>query len=444
MAPNEDITSAAPIKAATRHRHWFFSSADLLRRIERIGSLVSSIHAGAWSLAFPQPRTCLSTPALVKRLAAHGFRRRTGRQPENPACPNADPAFRASEILHMRKQMFVVSEPGRPISGRQRRSSPTKDTDNATHRHPPPDRRHRRRAAATTLLHRHARHAAGQEDRQPGRRQRLSPVLRRRRWRRPAPTSPSSTGRSRASGAARTASRAPGCASPASRRLDWWSSASRTQGVTHGDDRRARRPHDARLRGLRRASASAWSTTAARARRIPGTRSPVPAEHQIRGLGPITISVPDLAPTDVVLTRVMGMRPVREYADARRTRAHASTSTRWARAARPPSCMSRSSRTCPRRGQGAGGVHHVAFRTPDAEYAGLGGAAAERCGCRTAARSTASTSGASTSASRTASCSRSPPTGRASPSTSRWTTLGEKPGAAALPGGTPRGRSRRA
>src|SRR5687768_6538111 len=35
--------------------------------------------------------------------------------------------------------------------------------------------------------------------------------------------------------------------------------------------------------------------------------SPVPAEHQIRGLGPIVMSVPDLGHTEPVLTRVMGL-----------------------------------------------------------------------------------------------------------------------------------------
>ena len=44
----------------------------------------------------------------------------------------------------------------------------------------------------------------------------------------------------------------------------------------------------------------------------PWAKSPVPAEHQIRGLGPITLTVPDLAPTDAVLTAVMNMRPVRD------------------------------------------------------------------------------------------------------------------------------------
>src|SRR5258708_5194984 len=45
----------------------------------------------------------------------------------------------------------------------------------------------------------------------------------------------------------------------------------------------------------------------------PWAKSPVPAEHQIRGLGPITLSVPNLAPTDRVLTSVLNMRKAREY-----------------------------------------------------------------------------------------------------------------------------------
>ena len=42
-------------------------------------------------------------------------------------------------------------------------------------------------------------------------------------------------------------------------------------------------------------------------------KSPVPAEYQIRGLGPVIMSVPDLKPTDAVLTRVMNMTPERTY-----------------------------------------------------------------------------------------------------------------------------------
>src|SRR5664279_3618249 len=46
----------------------------------------------------------------------------------------------------------------------------------------------------------------------------------------------------------------------------------------------------------------------------PWERSPVPAEHQIRGLGPIVLNVHDLARTEQVLTGVMNMRCVRDYA----------------------------------------------------------------------------------------------------------------------------------
>jgi glyoxalase family protein len=95
-------------------------------------------------------------------------------------------------------------------------------------------------------------------------------------------------------------------------------------------------------------------------------RSPVPAEHQIRGLGPVVISVPELDPTAAVLTQVMGMHEAREYS-------HPGSS--WLRvhvfemggggahaelhvAVQPDLPVAR---------QGAGGVHHVAFRTPTFE-----------------------------------------------------------------------------
>ena len=102
----------------------------------------------------------------------------------------------------------------------------------------------------------------------------------------------------------------------------------------------------------------------------PWDRSPVPPEHQVRGLGPVTLSIPDLGPTDGVLTRVMGLRPARTYPhpdDARHTvhvyeigggGPHAELHV----AVQPELPAAR---------LGAGGVHHVAFRTPtEAEYHG--------------------------------------------------------------------------
>src|SRR5438105_2433345 len=46
----------------------------------------------------------------------------------------------------------------------------------------------------------------------------------------------------------------------------------------------------------------------------PWERSSVPAEHQIRGLGPIVLNVHELARTAAVLTEVMNMRQLRDYA----------------------------------------------------------------------------------------------------------------------------------
>jgi len=97
-------------------------------------------------------------------------------------------------------------------------------------------------------------------------------------------------------------------------------------------------------------------------------QSPVPTAHQIRGLGPILMSVPDIRRTDPILTRVMGMQHTREYqsdlgsphvvhvytmhGDGPHAELHV--------AVQPD---------LPFAHLGAGGVHHVAFRTPsEAEY----------------------------------------------------------------------------
>ena len=95
-------------------------------------------------------------------------------------------------------------------------------------------------------------------------------------------------------------------------------------------------------------------------------KSPVQAEHQIRGLGPVTLTVAQAATTDMVLTRVMNMRLARTYPDtdnpAREVRVYemgpGGPSAELHVVERPD---------LPVAVQGAGGVHHVAFRTPDQE-----------------------------------------------------------------------------
>lgn len=99
----------------------------------------------------------------------------------------------------------------------------------------------------------------------------------------------------------------------------------------------------------------------------PWGKSPVPAEYQIRGLGPVTMSVPDLKPTDLVLTRVLNMQPRRHYKNSAGAETHVYVMTGEGPAAELHVAVEPSLQAAR---QGAGGVHHVAFRIPDAAYDG--------------------------------------------------------------------------
>jgi glyoxalase family protein len=93
----------------------------------------------------------------------------------------------------------------------------------------------------------------------------------------------------------------------------------------------------------------------------PWENSPVPAEYQIRGLGPIVLTVHDLSRTALVLTEVMSMRRVRDYA-AHGADIHVFAMGEGGPAAELHVLEDKASAMAI---QGAGGVHHVAFRTPD-------------------------------------------------------------------------------
>jgi glyoxalase family protein len=100
----------------------------------------------------------------------------------------------------------------------------------------------------------------------------------------------------------------------------------------------------------------------------PWNQSPVPLSNQIRGLGPIVMTVPNLAPTEVILARVMNMRRVREYqwdGDAGAT-VHVFEMGKGGPHAELHVAVDSD---LPQSRLGAGGVHHVAFRTPnETEY----------------------------------------------------------------------------
>lgn len=99
----------------------------------------------------------------------------------------------------------------------------------------------------------------------------------------------------------------------------------------------------------------------------PWAQSPVPAEHQIRGLGAITMTVANLRNTDLVLQKVMNLRPVRTYPDpespAHTVHVYAMGAGDGPHAELHVAVRPDLAPATP----GAGGVHHVAFRTPNEE-----------------------------------------------------------------------------
>lgn len=99
----------------------------------------------------------------------------------------------------------------------------------------------------------------------------------------------------------------------------------------------------------------------------PWDDGPVPPEHQVRGLGPVTISVPTLEPTDAVLRAVLGMRPVREV-DGQNGRVHVYEMGPEGEGGPHAELRVAVEPGLPPAQPGAGGVHHVAFRVPDDAY----------------------------------------------------------------------------
>lgn len=97
----------------------------------------------------------------------------------------------------------------------------------------------------------------------------------------------------------------------------------------------------------------------------PWDRSPVPAAHQVRGLGPITISVPRLEPSQDFATKVLNMRAGRGYEAADGVRVQVFEMGEGGPAAELHMRVEPGLRPA---AQGAGAVHHVAFRVPDDAY----------------------------------------------------------------------------
>ena len=144
--------------------------------------------------------------------------------------------------------------------------------------------------------------------------------------------------------------------------LDYWRARLAAAGVAHSDitlrDERAtidfEDPEGQRLAlvdDAGKGEAHAWAG------------SPVPAEHQIRGLATITMSVPDLAPTEAMLTQAMNMRRLRDYKGGQN---NSQTIHVFEMGPGGPQAELHviTEPDQPQASQGAGAVHHIAFRTP--------------------------------------------------------------------------------
>lgn len=97
-------------------------------------------------------------------------------------------------------------------------------------------------------------------------------------------------------------------------------------------------------------------------------RSEIPTPYQIRGLGPVRISVPDLRRSADFLTTVYGMREMRTYPNPENTGATIHVFEMGEGGASAEMHIAVEPGLKPAQ-QGAGAVHHVAFLCGDDEYA---------------------------------------------------------------------------
>ncbi len=146
--------------------------------------------------------------------------------------------------------------------------------------------------------------------------------------------------------------------------LDWWVARFAARGVAHGaiGERGGRAflpftdPEGQRLELITDDPEAAVKPG------LPWSGSPVPADHQILGLSSVTLVVAELAPTAAVLTQLLGFRERGREATPDGHEAAVfevgpgGSGAEVRVVARPDLSPAR---------QGHGGVHHVAFRTPD-------------------------------------------------------------------------------
>lgn len=153
--------------------------------------------------------------------------------------------------------------------------------------------------------------------------------------------------------------------------LAYWQARLAEHGVEHGPIRRGAGRAELPFRDFegQRLCLVADGDERGTAGGTPWIHSPVPQQYGIIGLGPVTLTVRDLAPTAATLTEVLGFREAGQYelvdegTESYRTMYVFATGEGGTGAEvhveeRPE---------LPDERLGKGGVHHVAFRVPDTE-----------------------------------------------------------------------------
>jgi glyoxalase family protein len=151
--------------------------------------------------------------------------------------------------------------------------------------------------------------------------------------------------------------------------LAWWARRFDEHGVSHGEvdqrDGRAVLPFvDPEGQRLELVDDTVPEATEGVPPGVPWRQSPVPVAQAIRGLDGVTLSVKRLAPTSALLTDVLGFRKREE--DDRNGQRTATFDVGPGGPGAEVRVVERPDLPL-RAGAGIGGVHHVAFRTPDAE-----------------------------------------------------------------------------
>jgi glyoxalase family protein len=149
--------------------------------------------------------------------------------------------------------------------------------------------------------------------------------------------------------------------------LDWWAKRFDELGVTHGDIEEIAGYPTLRFvdpEGQRLALVAGGSDAGF----APWRQSPVPLEHQIRGLNHVMLAVDRLAPTAKVLTEVLNFRRAGDYPSPDNPSLHTVV---FDTGPGGPGAQVRVEERpdLPPARLGRGGVHHVAFRAPnDSEH----------------------------------------------------------------------------